>query len=126
VRELEQCVGRILLKHTYTPLAPASPSGLTAALQRGIATQSLDVRSLVGGYRRMLHQQHKTIEAVARITGLDRRTAKKTHQGGQTAVCSARRLKNGRDPAERIRFRIDRRPLSFDHAGRQHLVLGAD
>lgn len=42
-----------------------------------IQSQSLDAKALVGGYCLMLHQQHRTIEAVARISGLDRRTAKK-------------------------------------------------
>ena len=77
VRELEQCVRRILLKREYSPLATCSPSGVISELQKGIEAQSLNAKALVGGYCLMLHRQHKTIEAVARITGLDRRTAKK-------------------------------------------------
>jgi DNA-binding NtrC family response regulator len=88
VRELEQCVRRILLKKAYTPLTTRLPSDLTSALNRGIETQSLDVKALVGGYCLLLFRQHKTIEAVARITGLDRRTAKKNIDEGQQRFAS--------------------------------------
>ena len=37
----------------------------------------------MGGYCLMLYRRHQTIEAVARITGLDRRTAKKHIESGQ-------------------------------------------
>ena len=90
VRELEQCVRRILLKRAYTPLAPRSPSGLSSELHKGIEAQSLDAKALVGGYCLMLHRQHKTIEAVARISGLDRRTAKKHIEEGKRLFASGR------------------------------------
>ena len=83
VRELEQCVRRMLLKQVYNPLPPPSPSGLIAKLQTGMQQQALDAKALVGGYCLMLHRHHKTIEAVARITGLDRRTAKKHIEEGK-------------------------------------------
>lgn len=83
VRELEQCVRRLLLKRTYTPLPEPSPPGLTTSLLAGMQQQALDAKTLVGGYCLMLHRQHKTIEAVARITGLDRRTAKKHIEEGK-------------------------------------------
>jgi DNA-binding NtrC family response regulator len=83
VRELEQCVRRILMKQEYTPLACRSESDLASRLKIGIEKQALDAKSLMGGYCLMLHQKHQTIEAVARITGLDRRTAKKHIEIGQ-------------------------------------------
>ena len=83
VRELEQCVRRLLLKRAYTPLAPRLPSGLTSELVEGFKVQSLDAKTLVCGYCLMLHHLHKTIEAVARISGLDRRTAKKHIEEGK-------------------------------------------
>ncbi len=91
VRELEQCVRRILLKRAYTPLAPCSPSGLIFELQKGIEAQSLNAKALIGGYCLLLHRQHKTIEAVARITGLDRRTAKKHIEEGKLLFASETR-----------------------------------
>ena len=45
--------------------------------------QTLDAKALVAGYCLMLYRQHNTIEAVARITGLDRRTAKKHIMSGE-------------------------------------------
>ena len=83
VRELEQCVRRILLKRQYTPLSGQAPPDLTAQLKTGLQDQSLDAKSLVGGYCFLLYQAHQTIEAVARITGLDRRTAKKHIENGR-------------------------------------------
>jgi len=74
VRELEQCVRRVLLtgRCTVGPGAPpAAP--VEAALSAGAvsATQLLDL------YCAQLFQQHGTYEKVSRITGLDRRTVKK-------------------------------------------------
>jgi len=88
VRELEQCARRILMKRDYTPLPSRPPSDLAARLQSGIQQQALDAKALLGGYCLMLHRQHKTIEAVARITGLDRRTAKKHIEAGQRLCVS--------------------------------------
>ena len=83
VRELEQCVRRILMKQEYRPLARRSGRDLETRLKTGIEMQTLDAKSLMDGYCLMLHRQHRTIEAVARITGLDRRTAKKYIANGQ-------------------------------------------
>ncbi len=77
VRELEQCVRRILLKGYYegdhSPVKTDLNSHLTDAINKG----NMDAQSLLSGYCFLLHQQHKTFEAVANITGLDRRTVKK-------------------------------------------------
>ena len=83
VRELEQCVRRILMKRVYTPLSRRSATDLETRLKTGMEKQTLDAKSLMGGYCLMLHRRHQTIEAVARITGLDRRTAKKHIESGQ-------------------------------------------
>ncbi|MDM8536116.1 sigma 54-interacting transcriptional regulator [Desulfobacterales bacterium HSG17] len=77
VRELEQCVRRILLKGHYegdhSPIKNDLNSHLTDAINKG----NMDAQRLLSGYCFLLHQQHKTFEAVANITGLDRRTVKK-------------------------------------------------
>ncbi len=83
VRELEQCVRRILMKNNYTPLAPQSPSGLVGRLQAGIDGLAITAKDLLAGYCLAIYQRHQTIEAVARITGLDRRTAKKHIDAGR-------------------------------------------
>jgi len=88
VRELEQCVRRILLKREYAPLPGQTPLDPTAQLIAGLRHQSLDAKSLMGGYCFLLHQTHQTIEAVARITGLDRRTAKKHIENGRQLFCT--------------------------------------
>ena len=89
VRELEQCVRRILMKREYRPLAHRSGVDLETRLKMKFAEQAFDAKSLLGGYCLMLHRRHHTIEAVARITGLDRRTAKKHIQAGQQLFASA-------------------------------------
>jgi transcriptional regulator with PAS, ATPase and Fis domain len=83
VRELEQCVRRILLKHEYAPLQTHSRSDIGSMLRAGMRQQVLDAKTVIAGYCLMLYRQHKTIEAVARITGLDRRTAKKHITAGK-------------------------------------------
>jgi len=77
VRELEQCVRRILLKQSYSPLATQPANDLLSTLKNGLESQTLDLKTLVAGYCYCLYQSHGTIEAVARMAGLDRRTAKK-------------------------------------------------
>lgn len=80
VRELEQAVRRIILNGRYDPdpLFGSSrdslePDAWLWSLERG----ELDATQLLGGYCRRLYQRLGSYEAVARITGLDRRTAKK-------------------------------------------------
>jgi transcriptional regulator with PAS, ATPase and Fis domain len=77
VRELEQCVRRILMKREYVPLPDHQSDDLNARLQRGMQRRHLSAKDLISGYCLMLYRRHQTIEAVARIAGLDRRTAKK-------------------------------------------------
>ena len=77
VRELEQCVRRILLKRSYIPLPMQTGEDLSSMLKAGMEKQTLDLKTLVAGYCYNLYQSRGTIEAVARIINLDRRTAKK-------------------------------------------------
>lgn len=76
VRELEQALRRIILSGGYRPdLVPevdeADPWLAAAAAGR------LDAQALLGGYCRRLYGRLGTYEAVARVTGLDRRTVKR-------------------------------------------------
>jgi DNA-binding NtrC family response regulator len=78
VRELEQCDRRVLLKKDYAGRT-AAPAGerLADILARDLIEGKIDTQRLVTGYCYMLHQRYGTFEAVARRTGLDRRTVKK-------------------------------------------------
>ncbi|HEB68859.1 MAG TPA: sigma-54-dependent Fis family transcriptional regulator [Desulfobulbus sp.] len=74
VRELEQAVRRILLHGTFRrPGTPRQKKGFENELLR----QQLSVAKLTSRYCRILFNQYGTLQAVARITGLDRRTVKK-------------------------------------------------
>lgn len=77
VRELEQCIRRLLLNRTYAGDSLPVENGPADRLKNGIDAGSLDARSLVSGYCKLLYQRTGTYEAVARITGLDRRTVKR-------------------------------------------------
>lgn len=77
VRELEQIVRRILIKQTCEGDYPGAPDSLTDRLIHGIRHGSMDVSQLISGYCYLLYQRHKTYEAVASATALDRRTVKK-------------------------------------------------
>jgi DNA-binding NtrC family response regulator len=90
VRELEQAVRRILISGRYRPdaAAPApGPDPWLAAVEAG----RLDAQGLLGGYCRRLVERHGTIEAAARIIGLDRRTVKRHSNAAHAAndnLCS--------------------------------------
>ena len=77
VRELEQCIRSILLNQRYIGQTASPAQDLTGQLADQIKSGSLEAQQLLAGYCAMLHQRHKTYEAVARITRLDRRTVKK-------------------------------------------------
>ena len=78
VRELAQCVRRVLLNGTYAGHRTTEEGGEPeATLTRALRNESLDAKGLLAGYCALLHRRHGTWQAVARITGLDRRTAKK-------------------------------------------------
>ncbi len=78
VRELEQCVRRVILKREYVgrQMDPVPPS-VAGLLSAGIEEGSIDAHSLTTGYCYHLYARFGTYEAVARRTGLDRRTVKK-------------------------------------------------
>ncbi len=76
VRELEQAVRRVLLTREYEGDYLTISSDLCGNLQAGIAAGSLDARSLLSGYCRLLYDRFGTYEEVARRVGLDRRTVK--------------------------------------------------
>ncbi|MBI9074821.1 MAG: sigma-54-dependent Fis family transcriptional regulator [Desulfatibacillum sp.] len=77
VRELEQCVRRVLLKRDYGGdkkyVAPDLRSKLAATLESG----DMPAQKLMAGYCKLLYRRHGTFEEVARRTCLDRRTVTK-------------------------------------------------
>ena len=76
VRELAQCVRRLLLNQTYTGFK--KPIGKRASGPPiDDETVELDARSLVKNYCYSLYQRYGTYGEVARRTKLDRRTVKK-------------------------------------------------
>jgi len=77
VRELEQALRRMLLGRAYEGDNDRPAPQPTAALVDGIMAGTLSARDLQRLYCRLLHERHGTYEAVARRTGLDRRTVKK-------------------------------------------------
>ncbi|MFH1980705.1 MAG: sigma 54-interacting transcriptional regulator [Pseudomonadota bacterium] len=77
VRELEQCVRRVLLKRDYGGDRGQGDADLGDVLSAGLSGGLLDGRQLLSGYCYLLYQRHGTYEEVARRTLLDRRTVKK-------------------------------------------------
>jgi DNA-binding NtrC family response regulator len=78
VRELEQCIRRILLRHSYSIDSMVKESrDSTENLLNTIAEGSLNAQQVLSGYCRILYEKHGTYEEVARRTELDRRTVKR-------------------------------------------------
>ncbi len=78
VRELEQCIRRILLKHSYTVVDHSLTSiDIAENLAEKMREGSINMQGLLSGYCKILHDKYGTYEAIAKRTGLDRRTAKK-------------------------------------------------
>ncbi|ABA90009.2 sigma-54-dependent transcriptional regulator [Syntrophotalea carbinolica DSM 2380] len=77
VRELEQAIRRILVTGHYQGEAGAITSFSDPHLLDAVDKGTLGAQQLLAGYCQMLYRRHGTIEAVARCTGLDRRTVKK-------------------------------------------------
>lgn len=76
VRELEQCVRRVLLTGSCASTTKAQrtdASGLAQAIERG----QLTAEEVIRQYCRMLYARTPNFVEVAGITGLDRRTVKK-------------------------------------------------
>ncbi len=74
VRELEQVVRRILLHGTCHL---KNRNGKADTLDNQLLNEQPTMAELNSHYCRILYQRHGTMQAVARITGLDRRTVKK-------------------------------------------------
>lgn len=81
VRELEQCIRRVMLKRDYRPGHKSGNGDLAAILTDGITRGELDAQTLLSGYCKLLYRRHGTFEEVARRTHLDRRTVKKYING---------------------------------------------
>jgi DNA-binding NtrC family response regulator len=76
VRELEQCVRRVLMTGRCAADEQLGAVDHTA-LTRGLQAGSLSAEALVAGYCAMLYARNPSYVEVARTTGLDRRTVKK-------------------------------------------------
>jgi DNA-binding NtrC family response regulator len=84
VRELEQCVRRILLSKSYKGDRSSAATDASSRLSAGIRTGSYTAQQLMADYCHLLYQSFGTYEEVARRTGLDRRTARKYAIAGDT------------------------------------------
>ncbi len=76
VRELEQCVRRLLLKGSYEITVTASPH-TGDLLQEAINSGSMSAQELLACYCKLLYDRLGSYESVARQISLDRRTVKK-------------------------------------------------
>jgi len=77
VRELAQCIRRVIVKRHYEGDATAGPGDMRARLLADVDAGTSDAQDLLAAYCASLYQKHGTYEQVARITRLDRRTVKK-------------------------------------------------
>jgi len=82
VRELEQCVRRIMIKKNYQGDSCCSNQTPLQQFLKGVSDQQLSCKNLLSLYCQALYDDLHSYEAVARITELDRRTAKKYIRGG--------------------------------------------
>ncbi|MCU0686810.1 MAG: sigma 54-interacting transcriptional regulator [Polyangiaceae bacterium] len=83
VRELEQCVRSVLLTGRAASAEPlgaggnGDDDGPTEALVDALRRGALDAETLLDRYCALLYAARGSYEAVARVTGLDRRTVKR-------------------------------------------------
>ncbi|MEY4577258.1 MAG: hypothetical protein RL701_1961 [Pseudomonadota bacterium] len=81
VRELEQCVRRVLVTGGTSQADASSAPRISAqssdALTQALEQASLPAEALIESYCSALHRRTRSYVEVARITGLDRRTVKK-------------------------------------------------
>ena len=75
VRELEQCVRRVLL--TGACESDSASACCQGRRRHGAGSARLERRAAARRYCEALYQRHQSYVEVARITGLDRRTVKK-------------------------------------------------
>lgn len=77
VRELEQCIRRVIIKQDYQGDMVRRISSGGSIMTIDTCNGSIDAKALISEYCKMLYDRLGNYEKVARITGLDRRTAKK-------------------------------------------------
>jgi DNA-binding NtrC family response regulator len=77
VRELEQCVRRVLLTGTCRTQAEPSETRAAHEFTNALSTLSLSAEELLQAYCAALYARTPNYVEVAKITGLDRRTVKK-------------------------------------------------
>jgi transcriptional regulator with GAF, ATPase, and Fis domain len=79
VRELEQCVRRVLLtgRADAPPHAGKASSSAAASLLSRIERAELDAESLLRAYCELLYERSGSYVQVAKLTGLDRRTVRR-------------------------------------------------
>ena len=77
MRELEQCIRRILLKRSYTGDQKIYECQEQLPWINSIQKGDLKAEEVVAHYCTYLYEKHNNYEAVARITNLDRRTVKR-------------------------------------------------
>ncbi len=86
IRELEQCVRRILLNGNYSWQQPLTSEDKSTQLAQEFTRGALSATGLLSEYCKLLYEQSGTYEAVAKRTELDRRTVKKYVQMVSTGV----------------------------------------
>ena len=77
VRELEQCVRRVLLKRVYEGKNGAETDDIFSQLAHAMESGDIPAQRLLSGYCVLLYRRYGTYEEVARRTRLDRRTVAK-------------------------------------------------
>jgi DNA-binding NtrC family response regulator len=78
VRELEQCIRQVILNNSCTRDTPLRQNtSANQLIENAIDSGTMNITELTARYCNLLHQKHGTYQAVARLTGLDRRTVKK-------------------------------------------------
>lgn len=81
IRELEQCARRVLINNHYTWQQQYHDNDAQQVFEKR-AQQEYTAQELLTTYCKALYKRHKTYEAVAKVTGLDRRTVKRYIQLG--------------------------------------------
>ncbi len=76
VRELAQCIRRVILKDDYQP-GEIPAHSRAEQIKEGLEKSILSADELVSQYCKLLYDKHSSYQDVARIAGLDWRTAKK-------------------------------------------------
>jgi sigma-54 dependent transcriptional regulator, flagellar regulatory protein len=91
VRELEQAIRRVLVSGHYSGYGTWTRTNDADALAREMRLGALTAQQLQARYCALLYRELGTLEAVARRTGLDRRTVKKYIQSPKLLQDSAGR-----------------------------------